>query len=53
MRQVHSFKRKSFFIPKVDDIRYFAKLINAFVNNLRETKHEGTVLISEVEKEKF
>ena len=40
-------------VPKIDEIRYFAKLTNATVIGLSETKLDGTVLNSELEIEVY
>ena len=41
------------FLPKIDEIRYMAKLKNAAVIGLNETKLDNTVLGSELEIEEY
>ena len=40
-------------LPKIDEIRYIAKLTNATVIGLSETKLDNTVLSSELETEGY
>ena len=40
-------------LPKIDEIRYIAKLTNATVIGLSETKLENAVLSSELEIERY
>ena len=49
---LHSIEYNSL-LPKIDEIRYVAKLTNATVIGLSETKLDNTVLCSELEIEGY